>query len=437
MPKVTKQLSIRELDALKHPGGKNSVTFAVGGVAGLYLKINSSGGRSWILRYRIGVKRREMGLGAYPTVSLKQARSKAHEWRCFIEQGIDPMHERKRRVHAAERARKLDRTFNDTVDEYVDAGRLDDILSDKHRKQWVSELKRLANPVIGDIPVSDLGPEDMLRVLTQTHTNYGTKKRGELWKVSHPSAKKLKHKLGSVMTWATAKHYRSGDNPVGPVLDVLLPKHKHVEVPHPALQIGDVARWMADLRQGNATGHRALEFLALTACRSGEVRGARWDEVNLKSGIWTIPAERMKVNKPHRVPLSAAALALLKSLPKRSGNPLVFFASRGGELSDMTLSKNMEDLHRRSVKQGSKGFVDGQTGKLAVPHGLRATFKNWAVESTKYDNAMSEIALAHHVGNQVERAYRRTDMFEKRRSMMDDWAAFLRGESNSADLRHG
>jgi integrase len=201
--------------------------------------------------------------------------------------------------------------------------------------------------------------------------------------------------------------YRQGDNPVGPVLDTLLPKHKHEEASHPAIHIADAARWMAALRRGEGMGHRALEFVALTAARSGEVRGARWDEIDLEAGMWTIPAERMKMSKPHRVPLSAPAVALLKSLPRQLRSPLVFFASRGGELSDMTLSKAMAELHKREVREGRPGFLDKTSGKPAVPHGLRSTFKDWATECTDYDNALSELALAHNVGNSVERAYRR------------------------------
>jgi integrase len=430
MPRHIDPLTVKQLDALKPPAGTQSAMQAVGGASGLHIKINPAGGRSWILRARVGGKRREFGLGPYPSVSLKDAREKAHEMRGVIEQGIDPLQERKRT--AAREALDLSRkkTFAQVVVEFVAAGQLGHIRSEKHQKQWVADLERLANPIIGDFPIADLTHEDMLRVLTQTHANTRTKQTGDLWIVAHPSAQKIKQSLSKVMVWATSKSYRKGDNPCGPLLDILLPKHRHIEVPHPALQMDDCSRWYAALSRCEGMGHRALEFLALTAARSGEVRGARWDEVDFDKGIWTVSADRMKMSRKHRVALSGPAIALLHSLPRRLHGDLVFFASRGGQLSDMTLSANMADMDARD----EQGFVDAKSGRPATPHGMRSTFKDWATERTEYDNSLSEIALAHNVGSDVERAYRRGDMLEKRRRMMEDWATHLEGGQNVAAL---
>ncbi|WP_409518391.1 MULTISPECIES: tyrosine-type recombinase/integrase [unclassified Haematobacter] len=189
---------------------------------------------------------------------------------------------------------------------------------------------------------------------------------------------------------------------------------------------------MAALREREGMGSRALEFAALTAARSQEVRGATWEEIDLKAGLWTVPPTRMKMTREHRVPLSAAAITLLEALPRFADNPLVFPAPRGGQLSDMTLSATMKRLHEADISSGGKGFLDRVSKRPAVPHGLRSVFRDWVAERTSYPGDMAEVALAHRVGNAVEAAYRRGDMVEKRRSMMATWADYLAGNSRSA-----
>ena len=191
------------------------------------------------------------------------------------------------------------------------------------------------------------------------------------------------------------------------------------------MQIDDAPRWFAALRARDGIGSRALEFAALTACRSQEVRGAAWDEIDLDQEMWIVPALRMKMDREHRVPLSDEVLALLKALPRFDGTPLVFPARRGGELSDMTLSATMKRLHEAEVADGRGGFLDRVSKRPAVPHGLRSTFRDWAAERTNFPGDLAEVALAHKVGNAVEAAYRRGDMIDKRRTMMAAWADFL------------
>ena len=193
----------------------------------------------------------------------------------------------------------------------------------------------------------------------------------------------------------------------------------------PALALDDADAWFADLQKREGMGARALEFLAMTASRSGEVRGATWSEIDLDAGIWTIPADRMKMGKEHRVPLTSEAVAMLNVLPRFEGSDFVFPAVRGGQIKDMTISAVMRE----------QAFIDSRTGRTAVPHGLRSTFRDWAAERTEYPRDMAEIALAHNVGSEVERAYRRGDQMEKRRAMMAAWGRFLRGEQGQKVVR--
>ena len=222
----------------------------------------------------------------------------------------------------------------------------------------------------------------------------------------------MRGRIESVLDWATARGLRDGENPArwrGHLDQLLLKPSKVTSVEHhPALPVGDVGAFMARLRDADGMGARALEFVILTAARSGEVRGATWAEIDLDAKVWTVPATRMKGGKEHRVPLSEAALALLQALPKMAGTELVFPAPRGGALSDMTLTAV---LRRMQVP--------------AVPHGFRSTFRDWAAERTNYPRDVAEMALAHAIGDKVEAAYRRGDLFQNRTLMMADWAAFL------------
>lgn len=418
MPKLATELGALDIKRLVHGGGKGNSMVAVGGVTGLYVQITPNGAKTWILRMRIGERRRDFGLGGYPTVTLAQARDKAREARAKVESGIDPVEERKSaraRIIASQRRGLL---FSEAVDRAL-VSRLDAFRNEKHRKQWRSTLDTYALPVIGSMSVQDIAVHDVLRVLEP------------IWATKTETASRLRGRIEAVLSWATVSGHRAGDNPArwAGNLKELLPAASKVakEDNQPALQLKDAPAWYAELKERQGFVARALEFLALTAARSGEVRGARWDEIDVEHRLWIIPASRMKMQREHRVPLSQQALDLLAALPRLDTNPLVFPAARGGPLSDMALSMLMKRQHAASIEAGGPGFVDRVTKRPAVPHGMRSSFRDWVAERTQYPGEMAEVALAHRISNAVEAAYRRGDMVEKRRAMMGDWAGFLAG----------
>lgn len=362
-------------------------------------------------------KRRDMGLGAFtidparsPGVTLAQAREQAVANRLKARAGGDPLAEKR-----AAQAKPL--TFAECVAGYSEA-KLSEFKSEKHRRQWLSAIERLAMPVLRDMPVQDIGTRDMLRML-EPH-----------WRERTVTAKKLRGQVEAVLTWATVAGHREGDNPAawrGNLKELLPSPNKIAKAGHhPAVALVDLARWWKALAQREGTAARALEFIALTAARSGEVRGMIWEELDLKAGLWTAPACRMKAGREHRVPLTPEALAILEALPRLDGSPYVFAAPRGGMLSDMSISAVMRRIQEAEKRGGRLGFIDAQNKRPAVPHGLRSSFRQWTAERG-YPRDMAEIQLAHQVGTDVERAYQRSDMLDRRRAMMTDWARFLSG----------
>ena len=420
MPKITDELSALDVKRLAHPGGNRNVLFSVGGVPGLHLQLTPKRGRSWVLRTMVGDARRDIGLGGFPAVTLSQAREKAREARDKISQGIDPIEERKAAKAALSAAQHRGLTFADAADKYL-AAKLDAFKNAKHRQQWRNTLETYAKPELGKMLVQDIAVQDVLRVLEP------------IWWVKTETASRLRGRIEAVLSWATVAGHCTGDNPArwAGNLKELLPAPSKVanEEHHPAVQIEDAPRWFAALRTREGFGARALEFVAITALRSQEVRGALWDEIDFDNAMWIIPAARMKMKKEHRVPLPVEAVTLLKSLPRMEGNLLVFPAARGGQLSDMTLSAAMKRMHKADIEAGGAGFVDRETKRPAVPHGLRSTYRDWVAERTNYPGDMAEVALAHKISNAVEASYRRGDMIEKRRKMMGDWANYLAGDS--------
>lgn len=430
MPKIARELSASEIRRLAHPGHGRNATFNVGGVSGLVLQITPSGGRTWLLRVTVGARRREIGLGGFPDVTLAMARERAREAKDKVRRGIDPVEERKAAKASLIAARHRGLTFAEAADRYLGA-KLEAFSNAKHRQQWRNTLDTYALPELGALQVQDIGTQDVLRVLTQRLA----KGNGTLWQVRTETASRLRQRIEAVLSWATVAGHRTGDNPArwAGNLKELLPAPSKVAKAgnHPAVQIDDAPRWFAALRRREGMGARALEFAALTATRSQEVRGARWDEIDLEAGLWIIPAERMKMAREHRVPLTPEAITLLKDLPRFAENPLVFPAARGGELSDMTLSATMKRLHLADLDAGGCGFVDRVSKRPAVPHGLRSTFRDWVAERTDFAGEMAELALAHRVANAVEASYRRGDMVEKRCKMMAAWADHLTGKSSA------
>jgi len=372
---------------------------AVGGIAGLYLYVTDTGARSWVLRIMVGAKRRHIGLGGFPDVPLAQARERARKARDDVAAGIDPIAQKQALASQLRASQAAETTFKMAAEAYI-AAHGDTWKNPKHRAQWTSTLATYAYPVIGNLGVQHIGQELILKILEP------------IWKTKTETASRLRGRLESVLDWSTVRGYRSGENPArwkGHLDKLLAAPGKIQKVEHhPALDIDAMPRFMADLRKREGTSARALEFAILTAARSGEARGATWDEIDAKEKVWTIPAERMKANREHRVPLTAAALKVISSMPKVDGSAFVFAAPRGGMLSDMALTQVMR---RMDLK--------------AVPHGFRSTFRDWAGERTHHPREIAEAALAHTLDNKVEAAYRRGDALEKRRVMMSEWADFL------------
>ncbi|MBY0351604.1 integrase arm-type DNA-binding domain-containing protein [Tabrizicola sp.] len=420
MPKIAQELGPLDVKRLVHGGGKGNAMVAVGGVNGLYLQLTPKGGKTWVLRMLVGSRRRDIGLGGFPTVTLAQARDKAREARDKVERGVDPVEERKAAKAKLVEARRKGMLFSEAVDKAL-AAKLDAFRNEKHRAQWRSTLDNYALPEIGALPVGQIDTAAVLRCLQP------------IWATKTETATRLRGRIEAVLSWATVAGHRTGDNPArwAGNLKELLPAASKVakESNHPALQLDLAPAWLADLRNREGFPARALEFLTLTASRSGEVRGAKWDEIDLENALWIIPAHRMKMQREHRVPLTAEAVALLKALPRLDGNALVFPGARGGPLSDMALSMLMKRQHTAAVAAGSDGYLDRVSKRPAVPHGLRSTFRDWVAERTQYPGDMAEVALAHRISSAVEAAYRRGDMIEKRRRMMADWVDFLSGRA--------
>ena len=371
---------------------------AVGGVAGLALQVSESGARSWVLRAMIAGRRRDMGLGGFPDVTLAGAREAARAARAKIKAGKDPIEEARQAKSELLASLAKNLTFEQCATAYI-AAHEPSWKSAKHRAQWQATLGTYAYPVFGSLLVRDVELPHVLEVLES------------IWRTKTETASRLRGRIELVLDWATARGYREGLNPARwkGHLSVLLPSPNKIakEEHYQALPAGQMGTFMQVLREQAGMGAKALEFAVLTAARSGEIRGASWSEFDLEAGEWTIPAERMKAGREHRVPLSPRALEILRAQPRIAGSEWVFPAPRGGLLSDMTLSAV---LRRMKV--------------AAVPHGFRSTFRDWCAEHTNYPREVAEMALAHAIENKVEAAYRRGDLFEKRRRLMNEWADF-------------
>ncbi|TRD22343.1 tyrosine-type recombinase/integrase [Palleronia caenipelagi] len=379
---------------------------------GLFLRVAKNGAKQWVQRITIRGKRCELGLGAPPAVSLAVARKMALENRGIAMTGGDPLAEKRKAQGAM--------TFTDATDKYL-ATKLSEFKNEKHRKQWRATLDTYALSAIGNRLVSEITVHDIFRVLEP------------IWTTKTETASRLRGRIENVLSWATVAGHRTGDNPARwrGNLSEMLPKPAKIAKSgnQPALSLADASRWWSDLQKRDGMAARALEFLTLTAARSGEVRGAVWSEIEMPAdgrdgGIWAIPAERMKNGRPHRVPLTQEAVTVLKALPHAEGSPYVFWAPRGGMLSDMSISAVMRRMQATEEKAGGTGYLDPTSQRPAVPHGLRSTFRQWAAERG-YPRDMAEMALAHFIGSEVERAYQRSDLIERRRDMMAEWAQFL------------
>lgn len=401
MPKKAKELG--PLDASR----LNAVGFhPVGGVAGLGLQIVESLAKSWVLRVMIGGRRRKMGLGGYPDVTLAKAREKAREAREKISNGIDPIDQRKENKRSLVAKRAKDVTFRECAETYVNSHRVV-WKNPKHEGQWLTTLETYAYPVIGNLWAREVELSHIMTILEP------------IWFTKTETAKRLRGRIQSVLDSAATKGMRDGLNPArwqGNLSTLLPSPNKVKKVTHfRAIPVVEAGAFVAKLRMQNGMAAKALEFLILANVRSHNVRHATWPEIDMKTKTWVIPGEddegtgqRMKTGVVHRVPLSRQAIQLLEKLPRIAGNELLFPSPRKGAiLSDMAMNKVMRDMKANGV-----------------PHGFRSTFRDWALEFTNFQSEIAEKAMAHAVGDKTEQAYLRSDAFKKRCRMMQSWADF-------------
>jgi len=405
VPKVVPELSSAEVRRLRHKadkGGPAKALHAVGGVSGLLLQCapprNDSeiGGRSWILRTTVGSKRRDFGLGGYPDVTLAVAREKARELKEAIKQGADPVIDKRARKSALIREQAKGVTFEALAAEYI-SKKSAEFKTVKQAQKLTNHLKNYAFPFLGRLVVADIERAHVVAAIEP------------IWETKNETASRVRLHIERILDLAAVKGLRSGDNPArwkGNLDLTFAARSKVAAVKHyAALPVEDMPGFMAKLRAHEGMAARALEFAILTAARSGEVRGATWDEIDLEARLWTIPAQRMKVGKAHRVPLSSAAVELLEALPRLSNH--LFVGARGRPLQDAGISKAPKAI-----------------GYQVTAHGFRSTFKDWARRHTVYADEVTELALAHVNSDATRVAYARDELIDKRRRLMADWQAY-------------
>jgi integrase len=367
---------------------------------GLRLIVSGSGAKKWVFRFTLNGKRREMGLGSFPDIDLVRVRTRASECRNMVKEGTDPIEARK-----IEPEKVPD--FTSCAARFIRAHR-QGWKNAKHARQWVSTLKTYARPVIGSRQVDAIETKHILEILTP------------IWTTKTETAKRVQSRIENILNFAGAHKYRDAPNPARwrGHLDMMLPKPSSVKAVthHPAMPYTDVPAFMGKLSNNGCVSALALRLLIMTATRTSEILKAQWSEIDLEAAVWSIPAERMKAKREHRVPLTDAMITDLKALPRIEGNPYLFPGARYGKpLSNMALLQLM-----RGMSYG----VNGEHGDY-VPHGFRSSFRDWSGEVSNFPRDVAEMALAHTIVNKVEAAYRRGDLFEKRRLMMDAWSNYL------------
>jgi integrase len=367
---------------------------------GLYLQVSAAGTKSWIYRFTLDGRAREMGLGPLNAISLAEARKRAAECRRMRHDGIDPIEARgvQRDQKRLEGARSM--TFDVCAEAYIEAHKAS-WKNGKHAEQWRGSLRNYASPVFGSSPVQAIDLALVMKALEP------------IWQTKSETASRLRGRIESVLDWATVRGYRKGENPARwrSHLDKLLPTRAKIQKVkhHPALPYAEIGAFMEALRGQEGIAARALEFLILTAARTGEIIGAQWDEVDLDERVWVIPEARMKAGREHRVPLSGPALAILQKMNEIRESDFVFPGGRkGNPLSNMAMLAVLKRMGRDDL----------------TAHGFRSTFRDWAAERTTFPREVVEMALAHTIENKVEGAYRRGDLVQKRRQLMEAWARF-------------
>ncbi len=388
------KLTDRKIQSLKEPG-----KYSDGG--GLYLVVTKTGTKNWLFMYRMGDKRREMGLGSAEArqVGLQAARDAAEKARALVRKGIDPINRRS----AQRDAQKTLLTFGDAADRYIEA-KSAEWRNDKHLAQWKMTMQVYAKK-LRPLPVRDIATEHVLEALRP------------IWTAKPETASRVRNRIELILDAAKASGDREGENPARwrGHLDKLLPKRQKLSRGHhAAMPYGDVPAFVAALREADTISARALEFLILTAARSGEVFGAKWPEIDMDAKIWTVPAERMKAGKEHRVPLCDRAIAILKAS----------WTIRDADDGFVFTGKGRKDAERKGL---SNMAMDMQMRRLGYEqytvHGFRSAFRDWCYERTNFQTELAEQALAHTLSNKVEAAYRRADALERRRELMNAWGA--------------
>lgn len=406
------RLSALQVTKLTKPG-----LYGDGG--GLTLQITATGAKSWLFRYMVAGKPFGMGLGPTHTVSLAEARQKALDARKLLIDGINPLVAKKQSQIAAALASARMMTFDQCAEAYILAHKVG-WKNAKHGDQWTNTLNTYASPVFGHLPVAEIDTGLVVKCLAP------------IWESKTETASRVRGRIESVLGWAATSGYRTGENPArwkGHLENLLATISKASRTKnHPSLPWSRIGAFMSALRLREGVSARAVEFAILTACRSGEVRGARWIEFDTAGKIWTIPAERMKAKHEHQVPLSAAALALLESMPKDSD--VVFAGTKGQPLSDMSLTAVV-----RRMNGDDKPVWADSNGDVITVHGFRSSFRMWAAETTNFPREVAEHALAHQLPDAVERAYQRGSQFAKRAELMEEWAAYCATVPTDAMVR--
>jgi len=410
MPKQAKELSAVEVKRLTCSVGKDGKPYntfhAVGGVSGLLLQVAATGAKTWILRTKIGTKRRSIGLGGYPAVSLAEARRKAQETKDKIAEGIDPVEERKAARRALIAAQLSTMTFADAMRDYIDM-KSKEFKNPRQRQQWENSLNTYAVPHIGKVPVREIALPHIKAVLDP------------IWEEKTETANRVRARMENILGWCAVHGYRSAQNPAQwkGYLDAVYASPEKIKNKghHAALPVDTMPDFMKALQKRTGTAARALEFLILTASRTNEVIGDKrigkagitWQEVDLKRKVWTVPAERMKSGKQHKVPLTDAAVDLLKGMGQGQPDQLIFPGPKGDVPSNNFLSAVLKRMDQP-----------------ITAHGFRSTFKDWAREYTAYADEVSELALAHVNSDATRAAYARSELLDKRRLLMNDWEQY-------------
>ena len=381
---------------------------------GLQLQISASGAKSWVYRFTIAGRQRDMGLGPLEDVTLAKARAQRDEAKALLRKGIDPIEQRKSEKSANLLRYAAGKTFAECAGDFIRQHR-SAWSNPKHAAQWATTLENYAFPRIGKLSVQTIETPHIISILEP------------LWATRTETASRLRGRIENILDWATVRGYRKGENPARwrGHLDKLLPARAKVQKTehHPALDYRQMGEFMAALRQTQGMGARALEFAILTAARSGEVRGATWSEIDQDARLWRIPANRMKAGQEHIVPLSDEIFKLLKSLPRFAGTDLIFPSTLGGVLSDMTLTSVIRRMDEARGHSGGAGWRD-RTGKTITAHGFRSSFRDWAGETTAFPREVIEHALAHRLADKAEAAYQRGTLLDKRRRLMAEWSGY-------------